>query len=348
MFPGADWQTATPDSQGVNGESLSAAVRLLKDGAGSDGVRELLVIRNGYVVHSGDNIDKVHGVWSCTKSFASTCLGLLVDDGKCQLDTRASEVVPSLSTDYANVELQHFATMTSGYRAVGDATDGSYTHGPSSTPFKPLAQPLFEPPGSQYAYWDSAMNQFANVLTRIAQQPLDELFKERIADPIGMDASQWRWGDFGEVDGLRVNGGAGNNNRHVFISSRQMARFGLLYLNDGNWNGRQLISSEWVRIATRVHVPAEKPNAWTKSGIAGPGHYGLNWWRNGLGPDGKRKWPKAPGETFAAKGYNNNILLVIPNWNVVIVRLGLDQSDRKISDETWSEFVAAVGESIDR
>jgi hypothetical protein len=54
--------------------------------------------------------------------------------------------------------------MTSGYRAVGDEPRGDYLHGPSPTPFTP-GPPLFAPPGSRYAYWDSAMNQFAHVLT---------------------------------------------------------------------------------------------------------------------------------------------------------------------------------------
>ena len=54
------------------------------------------------------------------------------------------------------------------------------------------------------AYWDSAMNQFGNVLTRIAGEPIKDLFKRRIADPIGMNRSKWDWGDFGKVEGIKV------------------------------------------------------------------------------------------------------------------------------------------------
>lgn len=292
VFPGREWQVATPASQGVDAAKLNAAVEYLKAHSGRDGVRQLLIVRNGYLIWQGDQTDRVHGIWSCTKSFTSTCLGLLIDDGKCTLDTPAKDSLPAMAKTYPRVTLRHFATMTSGYRAIGDEPRGGYLHGPSTTPLVPGPKPLF-PPGSHYAYWDSAMNQFAHVLTRIAGDPLDQLFKRRIATPIGMNPKEWRWGDFGEVDGLRVNGGSGNNNKHVFISARQMARLGWLLLNRGRWGGRQLISSAWVDRATSVQVPAAMPLGHPASGIAGPGVYGLNWWCNGRHPDGKRKWPGA-------------------------------------------------------
>jgi CubicO group peptidase (beta-lactamase class C family) len=70
------------------------------------------------------------------------------------------------------------------------------------------------------------------------------LFKRRIADLIGMNPSAWKWGDFGVVDGVRINGGSGNGNKHIFISARELARLGHLFLNQGQWNGRALISEE--------------------------------------------------------------------------------------------------------
>jgi CubicO group peptidase (beta-lactamase class C family) len=105
------------------------------------------------------------------------------------------------------------------------------------------------------------MNEFALVLTRIAGQPLKDLFKRRIADPIGMDPKKRSWGDLDKVDGLVINGGSGNWNKHVQISAREMARLGHLFLNRGKWNGTQLISTKWVDAATRVQVPAATPEA---------------------------------------------------------------------------------------
>ena len=344
VFPAQDWQRAAPESQGMDSARLNAAAEYLRENSGPDGVDQLVIIRNGSMVWKGSDIDKVHGIWSATKSFTSTVLGLLIDDGRASLDTLAKDHVPAMAAAYPTVTLRHFTTMTSGYRAMKDEPQDGYKHGPSSTPFDPCETPLFAP-GSQYAYWDSAMNQFGHVLTGIAGEPMESLFKRRIAEPIGMDPAYWNWGNFGKIDGITVNGGSGNSNRHVFISARQVARLGHLFLNRGNWNGRQLISEKWIEEATKPQVPASIP-LWPDSGADGRGTYGFNWWANGLNADGQRKWPGAPAGTFAASGYNNNDMFVIPEWNMVIVRLGLDEGQRKITDTVYAGFIEQVGKAI--
>ena len=160
-----------------------------------------------------------------------------------------------------------------------------------------------------------------------------------------MNPDKWNWGDFGKIDGLVVNGGSGNSNNHIFISAREMVRVGYLFLNRGNWDGRQLLSEKWIDLATRSHVPAAIP-LWSDSGADGRGVYGLNWWVNGLKADGQRKWPGAPAGTYSASGYNNNDMFVIPEWNMVIVRLGLDEAQHKITDEVYSSFIQRVGKAM--
>lgn len=345
VFPGKDWEIVSPESQGLDSEILNRAIRYLEAHSGENGVSELVIVRNGRIVWHGNNIDHQHGVWSMTKSIVSTTLGLLIEDGKCSLNSKASNHLPQMKPNFKDITLQQFTTMTSGYLAEGDDRPGNYRHGPSRTPFIPAAQPFF-PPGTGFAYWDSAMNQFANTLTHIAGEPLDSLFRRRIANPIGMDSGAWHWGDFGIVDGLKVNGGAGNNGNHIYITAREMARFGVLYLNNGKWRDKQLIREEWIQAATSVQVRA--PFSWKhpESGIDGRGYYGYNWWRNGVGANSSRKWPGAPPSTFAASGFNNNDLFVIPKWDMVIVRLGLDESSHKITDKEYGEFIRQVGTAI--
>ncbi len=335
VFPGGDWVEATPESQGVDSEKLLRAIDELEQGVGDDGVTRLVIVRNGRLIWKGTDIDHRHGIWSCTKSFTSTVLGLLIDDGKARLNTRAKEYLPAMAARFDRVTLRNFTTMTSGYYAMGDEPRGGYTHGPSRTPFNPGAKPLFVPPGSQYAYWDSAMNQFGNVLTRIADQSMEDVFKRRIADPIGMNPAGWDWGDFGEIDGIVVNGGSGNSGKHMQITARQFARFGHLFLNRGNWAGEQLISEDWVAAATAVQVPASTPWGHEISGFDGRGVYGFNWWVNGVKANGERKWPAAPSSMFAAMGHNNNKCFVIPEWGIVVTRLGLDGN---VDDVVWNNF----------
>jgi len=345
IFPGREWRQATPEAQGMDSVKLKQAIEFLKANSGKDGVTELMIVRNGYLIWKGANVDKVHGIWSLTKSFTSTALGLLIDDGKATLDTRAGDTIAEMDKNYPELTLRHFTTMTSGYRAEGDEPRGSYSHGPSRTPFVPGA-PLFTPPGSKYAYWDSAMNQFGHVLTRIAAESLESLFERRIAHPIHMNPEKWRWGNFGEVKGIEVNGGSGNSGKHIFISARELARFGHLFLNRGMWDGRQLISQAWVDSVHQNHVPVTIPLGHPESDIEGRGVYGFNWWTNGIKPDGQRRWPGAPLGTYAASGYNNNDMFIVPEWNLVVVRLGLDQQDRPITDKTYGEFLNRIGQSM--
>jgi CubicO group peptidase (beta-lactamase class C family) len=339
VFPGDAWEEASPDSQGADKAKLAKAVDLLSRTIGKDGARELVIIRHGRIIWKGDNVDKQHGVWSVTKSFTSTVLGLLIEDGKCTLVTRIADVLPEMRASYADVTLRNFATMTSGYRAIGDAKAGEVSHGQSKTPFRPDPEPLFS--DSRFAYWDSAMNVFALALTKIAGEPLEPFFRRRVAEPIGI--MEWKWGDFGKIDGILVNGGAGNAERNVFISARELARFGLLFLNQGKWNGRQLVSASWVKEATQVQVPPSLSWAHPESKIDGRGVYGYNWWCNGVKPDGTRKYPAAPAGMFWASGHNNNRCFVIPEWDMVIVRMGLDG---RAQDEVWNGFFAKVSEAV--
>ena len=94
VFPGEDWQQTRPEAQGVDSVKLKAAVSYLENNSGSDGVKELVIIRNGYMIWNGPDIDKMHGVWSLTKSFTSTVLGLLISGGDAPELWQSAELTP--------------------------------------------------------------------------------------------------------------------------------------------------------------------------------------------------------------------------------------------------------------
>ncbi len=122
VFPGKSWEQATPESQGVDAAKLQAAVDYLANAAGAEGVRRMVIVRHGRMIWRGPEADRVQGIWSITKAFTSTAQGLLIEDGKCTLDTLAQDYDPALAAYYPKVTLRHFATMTSGL----DGTGGGY------------------------------------------------------------------------------------------------------------------------------------------------------------------------------------------------------------------------------
>jgi CubicO group peptidase (beta-lactamase class C family) len=356
VFPGGDWDELSPESVGVDSRKLTAALDYLRSNSGRSGLARAIVVRDGYLIWQGRQADQVQGVWSITKSFTNAVLGVLDGDGVASLDTVAYPYVPTLRQHYATVTLRHFATMTSGYRALGDDDD---SYGQSGTPFFPAA-PLFAPPGSAFAYWDSAANEYAYVLTQIAREPLERVFERRIASFIGMNRDGWRWDNYGQVDGIVVNGGAGNQ-AMVSISAKQLGRFGLLFLNRGKWNGRQVLRESWVDQSMALQVPTGIPLGNCKvSGFDGRGIFGLlAWWTNGILPEvryrtnctayvasAERQWPDAPIGTRALIGYNNNRMFVIPEWQMVVVRLGLDEQDGAVSEEVYNRFLEKMGEAV--
>jgi hypothetical protein len=348
FFPGTDWAKASPEAELVDSAKLAAAVEYLKAHSpfGGSYVRELTVIRNGRMIWEGPDIDDTHIVFSITKSITSTVLGLLIDDGKAMLDTLAMEHLPALAADYPNVTLRHLATMTSGYRSVGEFGAWHLSH----TPFTPDT-PYFTPPGSQSFYYNSATDLLSGVLTQIAQEPIVDLFRRRIADPIGMNPDKWRWPDWGSTSppgGPVVN--IGGDRFHT--SAREAARFGHLFLNHGQWDGEQLISAEWVDEATSVQVPASVPMHPENVASNGSGEYGYNWWVNGIGPDGSRLLPGATSDTYYAWGYQNNHIFVIPEWDMVVVRQALDEPWQldpitpSIPPSTWGTFLSQIGSAL--
>jgi CubicO group peptidase (beta-lactamase class C family) len=339
VFPGEHWETGTPESQGVDSAGLAAALAHLETFCGDDGVDEVVVVRNGVLIHRGPAAEKAHDIWSCSKSFASTALGLLVEDGKASLDTRAADHEPLLEEHYPEVTLRHFTTMTSGYDAVGRSRWEEDSEDWSATPFVP-APPLFAP-GTEYAYWDEAMIMFGRVLTRLGRDDLHALLKTRVTDPIGL--GEWEWWTEETVDGIPIRfGGTG-----IKMSALQLARFGLLFLNEGRWGDEQIVPARWVREATTPQVPRDLPVAATdRAKTRGSGVYGYNWWVNGITSEGERFLPHAPPRTYYASGLNNNMLFVVPEWDLVFVRMGVDGNPPEGKPAVYDEFFRELAKAI--
>jgi len=336
-FPGQDWEEATPASQGVDPDKLRAAIEYLEKQGGAEGIKRLVIVRRGRMIFRGPEADQQQPVASITKAFTSTAHGLLIEDGKCTLETLAKDFNPALARYYPTVTLRHFATMTSGFDGVG----GSYDCDPegkrcdANALVDPLP-PVFAP-GTKFMYWDEATQQYGYTLTQIAGESLEDYLRRRILEPLGITRFAWRLDATGKV--LNWTGG-------IEISASDLARFGHLFLNQGNWNGQQLIPASWVREATKVQVPASLPSGQPTSDRQGSGIYGYHWWCNGIQPDGRRHWPDAPLGAFARSGFKNNILFVIPEWDMVIVRLSPDNQERTITADAYNLFLKKIGEAI--
>ncbi len=336
VFPGESWKTQSPESQGIDSGKLDDALAVLRSFCGKDGTDQTLIVRNGYIIWQGPNTQKANNVYSTSKSFTSTVLGLLIQEDQCQLNDFAYHWEPALNIEpYRHITLRHFTTMTSGYNAKGDTRWDEVSKDWSWAPYDP-GEPIFLP-GERYCYWDEAQMMFGRVLTRIAGMEIKQVFDQNIGSTIGM--GHFEWGTEGTIGSMDINNGCTG----VKVNAHQLARFGWLFLNNGNWDGKQLISSEWVKEATSVQVPESIPVADTdRKSTNGSGSYGYNWWINA----GASAMPESPNSLYYASGFNNNMCFVIPEWQMVIVRMGLDGNPREPKHITYNRFFKALKEAV--
>lgn len=327
VFPEEDWQYRSAQELDIDSVKMYQAIAYLEDHFLADGIQEMIIIKDGYAIFKGDSIDKVHGVWSVTKSVTSTLFGLLQQNEAVALDDTASQILPYLSGKYPNIQYRHFLTLTSGYDALGANNLNhleEFGFGDSADePWIP-ASPLFAP-GAKFCYWDESMNVFAHAVTRLADMPLDQFFRDSVASKIGIDPAGWHWPAWQDARGDVLCGGSGCCDKALNISARQLARLGYLFLREGAWKGEQVIPADWIEMATQNQVPAEIDIMdGPRKGIDARGCYGFNWWINSKKPDGTYLMPDTPKRTYFASGFNNNMLYIIPEWDLVLVRTGID------------------------
>jgi len=336
-----DWATATPESQGMSSTKLEALWSDLK----ARHTTGLLVIRNDAVVFEryteGFSRTTKHGTASLAKALVGgTSLMVTMTDGRISPDDLASKYIPQWRNDAhkRQITIRQLATHTSG---IEDAEADDLPHAkltgwkgefwqnvePPRDPFT-LARdvaPVMDVPGSIARYSNPGMALLSYCITaslRGTKDPdLRSLLKHRILEPIGVPDSEWSCG-YGKtvmVDGLPLVADWGG----AAYSPNAAARVGRLLLHRGDWNGKQLLAPAIVQAAT------------TNAGM--PNRSGLGWWVN-CATDGTRQWLALPDDAFSGSGAGHQLLLVIPNLNLIVVRNGalLDaKADYSIGLDTY-------------
>lgn len=290
-----------------------------------------LIIHKGYIIAEWGDPAREEMTHSVTKSFLSTVVGLAVDQGliRSVLDTIAdymppievynSNVINRPAEDVGKPELlfpfssEHNRLLTWDVmlRQTSD-WEGTlwgkpeWADRPSANSAKWQTRKR-NAPGSVWEYNDVRVNALALALTSIWRRPLPQVLKTFIMDPIGA-SNTWRWTGYRNswivLDGLPVQSvsGGGHWGGGMIINAYDMARFGLLTLHKGKWNGRQLISEEWVSQAI-TPTPAN------------PTYGYMNWFIN----TDKKYLPSAPANVFVHVGNGTNLIYVDPVHELVVV-----------------------------
>jgi len=322
------WQTASPESQGMSTAKLDA----LRDVLSARRTRTFLVVHHDKIVYEwyapGYGPTKRHYTASLAKALVGgVSLMLALNDGRLAVDDPVWRYIPVWKDhpEKSKITIRHLATHSSG---IQDANQEGVPHDqlpgwmgafwkrePDPFTIARDQAPIIFPPGSDYAYSNPGMAMLAYAVTAslkgAPQSDILSLLRERIMRPIGVPDEEWSIG-YGvgyEVDGLKLyaNWGGGS------YTARAVARVGRLMLRKGNWEGEQLVAPEWVQ---KVTTYADTPLPDRPAGNPQPGS-GLGWWTNFDGV-----WPSIPRDAFAGTGAGDQILLVIPSLDLIIVRNG--------------------------
>jgi CubicO group peptidase (beta-lactamase class C family) len=332
------------ESKNPRDQELSQAMSFGKepfsDGIGPFSVRgdaSGVIIYKGYVIASWGDVNRVDQTHSVTKSFLSTIVGLAVDRGLIKnIDDKVYSYLPPIeiydnrvyrgpdeigkpqfiepfNTEHnKKISWDHLLRQSSDMEVTLWGKP-DWADRPSDKPQEWLTRKRNEP-GSSWKYNDTRVNALALATTVVMHKPLPEVLRDDIMKPIGA-SNTWHWTGYRNswivLDGKMIQSvsGGGHFGGGLFISAMDMARFGLLTLHKGNWNGKQLVSSKWFDLATT-------PTSANKE-------YGfMNYFLN----TGKKLLPSAPEQVFVHIGNGTNMIYVDRQHELIAVARWIDNA----------------------
>ncbi len=277
-----------------------------------------LILKNGYQIASWGDIKRVDMTFSVTKSYLSTVAGLAVDQNLISSKEKVSTTVWETTFDGSHnqqITWEHLLNQSSDWSGTLWGGHDWADRPPKEGSIDDWKNRDFYTPGTRFEYNDVRVNLLAYSLLQVWRKPLPQVLKEHIMDPIGASTT-WRWfgydNSWTDLDGHHVQSvsGGGHSGGGIFINALDHARFGLLFLNKGAWNGKQLISQDWIEKAT-ASSPAQL-------------NYGYMWWLNKKGTS--RFWEGVPENVFYAAGFGGNFIVIVPDEELVIVTRWLEPS----------------------
>ncbi|MGE5602511.1 MAG: serine hydrolase [Nitrososphaerales archaeon] len=297
-WPTAGWKSSTPEEQGMDSAQLAAMFDAID--AKHLNLHSVLIIRNGYLVTEAyftpyDRSVK-HQVASVTKSVTGMLTGIAMNQGHFQssgervLSLFPDRRIANLDANKRNMTLLDLLTLTSGFDCSDDAgAVNGMAQSPDWVQFA-LDLPMADAPGTRFRYCSPAVHLLSAILKRATGRNARELANETLFEPLGIPSvtpGEWESDPQGLSEGF-----AG-----LWLTPRDMARLGFLYLHRGNWNGKQVVPAAWVAASLTPHTVEEKSGR----------PYGYLFWiyhRQGY---------------YSAMGLGGQDIHIIPAKNMVVV-----------------------------
>ncbi|GIF69086.1 hypothetical protein Ais01nite_71210 [Asanoa ishikariensis] len=277
----------------------------------------IMVVRHGHVAAEGwwapYSAERPHLLYSLTKSFTSVAVGLAIADGLLALDDRVVDVLPDrvpdgISEQARRITVHHLLSMSAGHDtdSLGEAWDLE----PDDLVKGFLRVPFPHSEGTFHAYDNATTYVLARMVERVTGRELPEFLDDRLLRPMGVDHAEWD----------RVASGAVFGFHGLHLTTEAVAAFGELLLRGGRWGDRQLVPSEWVRLATTPWIETRHVEGWAENPDALCG-YGYQFWMSRHG--------------YRGQGAFGQQCIVVPSHDLVVVVTGAMIQEEAITAALW-------------
>ena len=292
------WKESSPQAQGLDRERVAALPAKLK--AEVPRLKGLVVVRNNELIfefyREGYGPDDLHNVASVTKSLISALIGIAMEEGRIKsLDQKAVALLPPTmlppgDSRFQDVTVRHLLTMTSGLRR--DARGGW------SRAATIVKRPMAAVAGAVFDYDGAPSHLLSVILTERTGVSAAGYAEKKLFRPLGIARYNW----FSDDDGYSYG------SHDSYLSVRDMAKFGQLYLQGGVWDGRQIVPAAYVAESVRKQVAAN----WT-----GAAEYGYLWWPT---------HSMADTPAYSAVGFGGQFIFVVPQQGLVVAAVSDQES----------------------
>jgi CubicO group peptidase (beta-lactamase class C family) len=299
-WPTSDWARASPGEAGMDAARLDQAARYVEEKCPTR--LSLLVVRHGRLVYEryfhGGRASQPNNIMSMSKSMLSVLVGIALDEGLLRsVDQRLDEFFPEYfrvgdDARKHRIALEHLLTMTAGFEWTENSPQSSAVFATRDWLQSVIALPLRHTPGEAFTYNSGLSHLVSCILAKQSRMSTRDYANSRLFRPLGIRCTRWSRDPRGNFIG----------GWNVWMNARDLAKFGLLFLREGQWEGRTIVSREWIRRSseTRVH---------TGSAGWGFGDYGYFWWKRTMNAF----------DVTLASGYGGQNVFLIPALDLMVV-----------------------------
>lgn len=311
---------SSPEAQGIPSSAILDFVQAAD--AQINHLHSFILLRHGHQVAQGwwhpYTPEQPHMLFSLSKSFTATAVGLAVDEGRISIDDPVISFFPDQvparpSANLAAMRIRHLLSMVTGQAA--DTVSSIRENGGTDWVRGFLAQPVENSPGAPFVYNSGATYMLSAIVQKMTGQTLLDYLRPRLFDPLGIENPTWE----SCPRGINVGGWG------LSIPTDAIARFGQLYLQQGRWGERQLVPAAWVAAATARQAPnGEDPESdWSQG-------YGYQFWR-------------CRHNVYRGDGAFGQFCIVMPDQDAVLAITSGTANMQAVLNLVWEHLLPAMG-----